>query len=185
MADPVIIRTERLVLRPPLPQDASHIVERLGSKGVAWNLGRVPHPYQMADAEAWLEKIPQSWSEDSSYSFAITHPIDGMIGCVSLRLLPFEVWEVGYWLGEAWWGLGYTTEAAAALLHWAENERKIERCSSGHFTDNPASGAILRKLGFQPVGEASLFGLARGTDSPCIRYTKGTDPELALKLVAH
>ena len=116
MADPVIIRTERLVLRPPLPQDAPHIVERLGAKDVAWNLGRVPHPYQMADAEAWLEKIPKSWAEDSSYSFAITHPIDGMIGCVSLRLLPFEVWEVGYWLGEEWWGLGYMTEAAAALL---------------------------------------------------------------------
>ena len=95
MADPVIIKTKRLVLRPPLPQDAPQIVESLGVKGVAWNLGRVPHPYLLEDAEAWLEKIPQSWSEDASYSFAITLPDDGMIGCVSLRLLPFEVWEVG------------------------------------------------------------------------------------------
>lgn len=185
MADPVILKTQRLVLRPPLPFDAPQIVERLGVKEVAWNLGRVPHPYSVTDAEDWLADIPMRWAEDTSYSFAITRETEGMMGCVSLRLLPMDVWEIGYWLGEPWWGLGYMTEAATALLNWAETDLNISRFASGHFTDNPASGRILTRLGFTLVGETELFGLARGKKAPCLRYTKGTDPELALKLVAH
>jgi len=185
MADPIILKTERLLLRPPFMEDAVQIAERIGDKDIAWNLGRVPHPYQVSDAEAWLQHVPAKWQDDTAYVMAMTLPDDGLIGCVSMRLLPMDVWELGYWLGKSWWGQGYATEAAAALLGWAERDLSISRFSSGHFTDNPASGRILLKLGFKMVGEAELFGLARGEKSPCIRYTKGTEPDLALKLVVH
>ena len=43
----------------------------------------------------------------------------------------------------------------------------------------------LQRLGFKPVGETELFGRARGVKSLAVRYSKGTDPDLALKLAAH
>lgn len=185
MADPIILKTERLLLRPPFMEDAPQIAARIGDKDIAWNLGRVPYPYQISDAEDWLQHVPQKWQDDTAYVMAMTLPEEGLIGCVSLRLKPMDVWEIGYWLGKAWWGLGYTTEAAAALLGWAERDLSISRFASGHFVDNPASGRILLKLGFTIAGETELYGLARGRKSPCIRYTKGTEPDLALKLVVH
>lgn len=185
MADPIILKTERLLLRPPFVEDAAQIATLLNHKDMAWSLGRVPYPYTAADAETWLQDVPAKWQSDTAYTMAVTLPDNGLIGCVSLRLLPMDVWEVGYWLGKPWWGMGYTTEAAKAVLDWAERDLSISRFSSGHFTDNPASGRTLLKLGFTPVGETELFGLARGGKSPCIRYTKGTEPDLALKLVGH
>ena len=185
MADPVIIRTERLVLRPPLPADAAEIASRIGIRDVAWNLGRAPFPYQISDAEAWVERVPQGWAQDSGYVLVLTHASDGVIGCVGLDRKPMDIWEIGYWLGKPWWGRGYVTEAASALMTWAQDAKGIEKFASGHFSDNPASGRVLIKLGFDPCGETEMFGLARGGKHPAIRYTKGTDPELALKLAAH
>lgn len=185
MTDPVILKTARLILRPPLPQDAAHIATRIGVKDVAWNLGRVPYPYALEDAEEWLDGVPQKWAEDTAYIFAMVHPDYGLIGCVSLRLVPMDVWEIGYWLGKSWWGQGYTSEAAAALMMWAERDLELTRFSSGHFSDNPASGRVLTKLGFTLAGETELHGRARGGKYPCVRYAKGVDPELAVSLAAH
>ena len=185
MADPVILKTERLVLRPPLPGDADRITTHIGVKAVAWNLGRAPYPYARSDADEWLDKIPEGWVKDNAYVFAITLPDDRIVGCVGLDHKPGDVWEIGYWLGEPWWGLGYVTEASAAVMHWAETEKGFTRFVSGHFIDNPASGRVLLKLGFEPVGKTELFGRARGVKSPALRYTKGTEPDLALRLAAH
>ncbi|MEO1659766.1 MAG: GNAT family N-acetyltransferase [Pseudomonadota bacterium] len=185
MADPIILRTRRLLLRPPLPDDAAQIAERIGVKEVAWNLGRAPYPYKKSDADDWIERVPQGWVDDTAYVLLITHEMDGVIGCVGLDLKPMDVWEIGYWLGKPWWGRGYVTEATAAVMDWAETAMELRQFASGHFTDNPASGKVLKKLGFVPVGETELFGLARGRKDPCVRYSKGTDANLALKLVAH
>lgn len=185
MANPIILRTERLVLRPPLPDDAPQIAERIGVKDVAWNLGRAPYPYRQTDAEEWIERVPHGWDEETAYVLLITHETEGVIGCVGLDLKPMDVWEIGYWLGKPWWGRGYITEAAMAIMEWAESKMELRQFASGHFVDNPASGRVLKKLGFVPVGETELFGRARGRKDPCVRYSKGTDPELALRLAAH
>ncbi|NQY96278.1 MAG: GNAT family N-acetyltransferase [Henriciella sp.] len=185
MANPIILRTERLVLRPPLPQDAPYIAARIGVRDVAWNLGRAPYPYQLSDAEEWLERVPKGWVEDTAYVLVITEPEAGVIGCVGLDLKPMDVWEIGYWLGQDWWGHGYITEAARAVMDWAETDMGLQQFVSGHFTDNAASGRVLTKLGFEPCGEVELFGRARGRKSPAVRYTKGTDPVLALRIAAH
>jgi len=71
------------------------------------------------------------------------------------------------------------------MMEWAENAMDLRQFASGHFTDNPASGRVLQKLGLVAVGETELFGLARGRKDPCVRYSKGTDRDLALKLAAH
>ena len=185
MTEPITLKTERLILRAPRPEDAVQIAERIGLRDVAWNLGRAPYPYQLSDAEEWREKVPHSWANDRAYVLMLTLPEDGVVGCVGLDRKPENVWEIGYWLGKPWWGQGYVTEASQAFMNWAETEKGLTSFASGHFKDNPASGRVLLKLGFEPVGEVELYGRARGKNVPAIRYARGTDPKLALALAAH
>ncbi len=185
MVNPVILKTERLLLRPPLLDDAESITRHISERDVPWNLGRAPYPYQLSDAEEWLLRIPKGWAEDTAYVFLITGQDNNVIGCVGLNLKPLDVWEIGYWIAKPWWGQGVVTEAAHAVMSWAEQTMRINKFVSGHFVDNPASGRVLMKLGFKAVGEVELFGKARGKKSPAIRYTKGADPGLALRLAAH
>src|SRR3546814_3302421 len=59
--------------------------------------------------------------------------------------------ELGYWVARSYWGLGYATEAGRHMLDLART-LGIPRLTAAHFVDNPASGAVLRKLGFRPTG---------------------------------
>ena len=180
------IRTGRLTLRPPAPDDLDRCAELLGDYEVAKMLSRVPYPYDLEQGRQYLERSAARWETFDTadeLGFHVDHEGE-MIGGVGFKKLQ-ETPEIGYWLGQDWWGPGYVTEAAQAVMDWAETEMDIEQFASGHFTDNPASGRVLRKLGFVPCGEVELYGRARDRKSPALRYTKGTDPDLALRLAAH
>ena len=77
-----------------------------------------------------------------------------------------------------YWGLGYASESARALMDWARDELGAKAFGAGHFVDNPASGNVLRKLGFAPSGGQDLFSLARQGSSPAARYvwSEGATP---------
>jgi [ribosomal protein S5]-alanine N-acetyltransferase len=75
------------------------------------------------------------------------------IGGVGLRLeLDHHRAEIGYWIGVPYWGNGYATEAARALLHYGFDQLKLNRIYASHFSNNPASGRIMAKLGMKPEG---------------------------------
>src|SRR5699024_10331451 len=63
--------------------------------------------------------------------------------------------ELGYWIARAHWGQGYATEAARAVLSQARALGHKQLVAS-HFVDNPASGRVLRKVGFCPTGERRI-----------------------------
>ena len=81
---------------------------------------------------------------------------DELIGCVSLDRDNFnETPRIGYWLGRAFWRRGYATEAARAIIAHGFDVLGLKRVDGTHFLENPASGAVLRKLGFVAVDEPS------------------------------
>ena len=84
--------------------------------------------------------------------------------------------ELGYWIAEKRWGRGYATEAARALLATAAGLGH-RRIVSGHFTDNPASGAVLAKLGFRRTGTVQSASLARGGRSEMVTMALGSEEE--------
>jgi RimJ/RimL family protein N-acetyltransferase len=77
--------------------------------------------------------------------------------------------NIGYWIARAHWGQGYATEAGRAMLALARglgHKRLVGR----HFLDNPASGLVLRRLGFRPTDERRLiFSAGRGRACPSVR----------------
>jgi RimJ/RimL family protein N-acetyltransferase len=146
------IETERLVLRRPGLQDATRIADLINDYDVARMLTRVPHPYAVEDAEAFL-----GTPEARQASFVVEHPSFGPIGMIGFNdgknaLSPLPIPELGYWLGRTFWGQGFATEAAKGVLDWAKR-RGVRAAASGHYADNPASARVLEKAGFLYTGE--------------------------------
>ncbi len=119
-------------------------------------------PYGLADAEAFIEKV-QDNDPDRDCNFLIEHEDHGLVGGLGFFTPPGEPLEVGYWIGRAWWGRGFASEALGGALSWARNGWKKRYVTAGHFADNPASGAVLCKAGFLYPGRvAEKHSLARG-----------------------
>lgn len=162
MTDQPRIETERLVLRRPRLRDAPRIATLLNNFEVTRNLARVPYPYTINMAVDWLIRQKKEWTPDS-ITFAVCDSRHGLMGfCGMHREGDFA--EIGYWLGQPFWGKGYMTEATAAVIDWYFSTSGADRLVSGVFYFNAASLAIQEKLGFTRTGMGKRICLAQNTD---------------------
>lgn len=170
-------RSERLFLRPAFPEDSAAIQTAIGEAAIVRNLARAPWPYSLDDARAFAA-LPQ---DRRLPHFLVTLPGTGVIGSAGMGEHVTELGaqpELGYWIARQHWGKGYATEAARGVLHVARMLGH-RRLTAGHFTDNPASGKVLRKLGFVPTGRiGQRFSLARGGVVDSIEYGLDLDADM-------
>jgi RimJ/RimL family protein N-acetyltransferase len=158
----MFFRSPRLFLRPAWPEDAGAIHAAM-SEAVARNLAQVPWPYG-PDEAAWFTSRPH---DARLPELLITRPDTAggpqVLGCIGL-ITPRDGGcdaELGFWLAERHWGQGYASEAARAMLAMARTIGH-RRIGAHHFADNPASGRVLRRLGFIRTGSAQVSCRARG-----------------------
>src|SRR5262249_6321233 len=157
----VRIETERLVLRPFRSADAGEFARLAGDWAVASMARDIPYPFSPIQAYGWLSPVR------GEVRFAIER--DGqLLGGAGFYRRASGTAELGFWLARAWWGHGYATEAARAVLHQGLKNPRIPGYSSAHFVDNPASARVLAKLGFEPVAKARIACCARGCDVDAI-----------------
>lgn len=163
----VRIQGERISLRAPAFEDAARLASLAADWEVARNLSRMPHPYDLEDAEGFLGRVAGRVAAPGDCAFFIDHPEQGLIGCIGFHEEPGALWpEFGYWIAHEHWGRGYATEAAGLMLDWAR-ERGLKAATAGHFLDNPASGRVLEKAGFLYTGDVRPRPcLARGAPEP-------------------
>lgn len=162
-------RTERLTLRPGWIEDAPALAAAMGHEAVVRNLSRAPWPYTLTDAEAFVA----GWQGEPGPVFLIFAHDGGrcdLIGGVGIGPLGDVLHMMGYWLTPSAWGRGYAVEAGRAVLDVAAT-LGIGRVDAGHYVDNPASGAVLRRLGFVATGtRSSIHSRGRGTEVETIDY---------------
>ena len=160
--------TERLLLRPAWPEDADALFGGIADEGVVRNLARAPWPYLPKHAREFVAvtrdpRVP---------NFLMTLPGEQgstIIGSIGFGETETGI-ELGYWIARPYWGKGYATEAGRGLIEIARL-LGYERLEAGHFLDNPASGRVLRKLGFRPTGKvAKRHSCGRGEDVDCALY---------------
>lgn len=160
-------RSARLFLRPAWPEDWRDIWQGIADEGVTRNLATAPWPYTMDHARNFV-----SLPRDPAYpAFLLTAPAENgaVIGSAGLGRNDSQV-ELGYWIARRFWGRGYATEAAKAVLEIARMLGHDQVVAS-HFLDNPASGKVLRKAGFRPTGRVEQHPcLARGGDADAAVY---------------
>jgi RimJ/RimL family protein N-acetyltransferase len=156
------LRTPRLILRAPVAGDAPEIARYLNDIEVSGNLARVPFPYFLSDAQAWIRtRRPDMAVEEAN--FAIEAKDHGYVGHIGFHEGP-EGPVLGYWLGKPFWGQGIMSEAARATIDWFFAASGAPVVYSGVFHFNQASLAIQHKLGFTETGRSSLLCLARGVE---------------------
>ncbi|MBX2869563.1 MAG: GNAT family N-acetyltransferase [Acidiferrobacterales bacterium] len=143
------IQTHRLILRPFGLSDAQAVQLYAGDIRVAEMTENIPHPYEDGMAEDWIGSLPQKWRAGKQATFAICEKNSGgLIGCGGLVInSKHNRGELGYWVGVDHWGKGYCTEAAAAIVDYGFKELNLRRIQAQHLSINPASGAVMKKIG--------------------------------------
>ncbi|QIQ86650.1 GNAT family N-acetyltransferase [Erythrobacter sp.] len=166
-------RSERLLLRPIWPEDWQGVLGGIADEGVVRNLARAPWPYGEAEAREFASRP----FDPCEPTFLVTRAADGaVIGCTGFGPLEGSDTsrtgpvELGYWIARPFWGQGFATEAGRAVLAIAR-VLGVREIHGSHFLDNPASGAVLRKLGFEPTGQVvKRHSCARGHEVEAAEY---------------
>lgn len=155
--------TERLVLRPFRSTDAGEFARLSGDWAVASMTSDIPYPFSPVQAQGWLRPVR------GEVRFAVERQ-GRLIGGAGYYRRPSGTAELGFWLGRAWWGQGYATEATRAVVRYGLTNPRLPGYSSAHFIDNRASARVLHKLGFEPTGRAHIACAARGHDVEVVTY---------------
>lgn len=158
-----LLKTERLVLRRPVLTDATRMSELMSDPEIVRMTATIPYPFIPLAAEFWVMRQKSNWERGLSYGYAITQNGGEIMGIMDLFTNGDGDREIGYWLGRPYWGSGYITEAAQAVIDEGFASFDIPYIDAGYFYDNPASGRVLEKLGFQRKEMGSnLYSVARG-----------------------
>ncbi len=149
-----VLETPRLLLRPFRETDIPAIVRLLQDPDIAKTTLNVPYPYAEKDARNWLEIQQQERRQGTGYTFAIVLREDGeFVGAIDIRPdMRHKKAEIGYWIGKRYWGQGYATEAARAIIRYGFESLGLNRIYATHFAENPASGRVMQKAGMQYEG---------------------------------
>ncbi len=163
-------RTNRLTLRPAWPEDAPALARAIGHETVTRMLMRVPFPYAVGDAEAFCT-LPRGAHEPRFLIESHDGAAPALIGGIAIDDQGGGDMLLGYWLTPSAWGRGYATEAGRAVVDMARHALPLRRLTAWHFADNPASGAVLRKLGFRASGKTVMReSAARREAAPAVSY---------------
>jgi ribosomal-protein-alanine N-acetyltransferase len=152
-----VIETERLIMRPITVDDAEEVFEWTGDERVntymPYNTHRTPD-----DSRQWLMSLD---TLENEYQWGYMRKSDGkLIGSGGIRFRTDEQrWSFGYNIRYDCWNMGYTTEAALAMLDYVRRKHGAKRFVAEHAVDNPASGRVIEKCGlhFVGYGEYSSF----------------------------
>jgi len=165
------VETERFRLRPLKQSDVGLIEYYTSDKRVATMTTSIPHPLPPGAAQAFVDRsLPPERDED-------VWAIDGtaadgpeIMGLISLARMDRNQSEVGYWVAPPFWNTGLASEAVRALVE--ANPLGNETMFASVFQDNPASARVLTHCGFEYIGDAETFSVARNATVPTWTYLK-------------
>ena len=157
--------TPRLRLRKIRMTDVDAFYTRLGgSEAVTRYMLFQPHK-SVEESSASIEKWLGRYEAGKCYHWAIAlRETDELIGVIDLLRIDEEAESASfaYMLGEAFWGMGYGTEALTAALDFAFRKMEAESVVADHICENGASGAVMRKVGMVPTGVLAAKYLKNG-----------------------
>lgn len=146
------IECDGFLLRPFVPEDARSVA-RYADNIRIWNNVRdqFPHPYKRTDADAFIA-IASGKKTVQDFAIVIDGDAVGGIGYVPGTDIERVSAEVGYWLGEPYWGRGIMSAAVRAMAAHIFATTEIQRLFAPVFAHNTASMRVLEKAGFRQVG---------------------------------
>lgn len=169
-----IVETDRFVLRPLRRSDVGLIEMYAGESDVARMTSSIPNPLPPGSVEAYILRAQAD--ERAEDIWAIDGTLGGgpeVMGVIGLKRVDLDKSEVGYWVASAFWNTGLASAAVRALVNG--NPLRNETMFAAVFQDNPASARVLTNCGFQYLGDAETFSVARNATVPTWTYSRKLD----------
>ena len=150
----ILLKTQRIILRPFIIDDANNLSNLLKDKEVASTTLMLPYPCDVARAKEIIQRYIEERKIRISMRWAL-------IDCTSnefmggIRLVPnhlFNSAEIGFWLGKKFWGKGFTFEASEKIIEFGFLKLNLNRIEAHSMVENIASIKLLKKLGFKQEG---------------------------------
>lgn len=148
----MILPGQRCTVRVWRMNDAESLVRHANNPNVARQLrDRFPHPYTRKDAQAFL-KFARAAERPTNFAIEVDGEAVGGVGFVPGDDVERFSAEIGYWLGETYWGRGITTEALTLVTEYAFRSMNLLRIFALPFADNIGSARVLEKAGYEKEG---------------------------------
>lgn len=168
------IPAERLTLRPVRRSDAGLFALHAGDRRVAEATQGIPHPLPPGAAEAFCTRAMTPGGEEDIWVMDGTRAgLPEVLGVLSLKKMDRGQSEVAFWVAPVFWNLGIASEAVQALV--AANPQGNCTLFAEAFQDNRGSARVLTNAGFQYLGDAESFSVARGRTAPTWTYIRKLD----------
>ncbi|MET9732835.1 GNAT family N-acetyltransferase [Streptomyces sp. NPDC006458] len=166
--EPVILTTERLLLRMVGPQDTDAVHAAAQDPDIQRWISQFPSPYLPEHARSFTEQVvPDGWAHDSMFTFGVFLASGALAGMLGLTMRSLATAEVGFWAAKEHRGHGYLTEATVAACRWALTERSIDRVEWRAEVGNHASRAVAVRSGFTVEGTLRSAVNNRGVRRDC------------------
>jgi ribosomal-protein-alanine N-acetyltransferase len=149
-----LVVNDSIVLRDWESRDVKRLLMLANNEKIAkYMMDRFPYPYTESDATHWINSCQK---EKTNLLLAIEYKGEfiGGIGAHFKNDIHRYNAELGYWIGEPYWGKGIISEAIKFFTSYVFSTYKVNRIYADVFSTNPASGKVLEKNGFKK--EASL-----------------------------
>ncbi|MEM9709673.1 MAG: GNAT family N-acetyltransferase [Pseudomonadota bacterium] len=169
LVDQASIETDRMILRPLRKSDAGLLGLYSADVRVAEATQSIPHPYPPGAAEAYVaramaaDRTEDVWALDGS-----RHGLSELLGLIVLQRMDRGQSEISFWVAPAFWKIGIASEAIRALI--AANPQEARTYFASVFQDNPGSARVLTNAGFEYIGDAEAYAVARGKTAPTWTY---------------
>lgn len=166
-----VIETPRMFLRPLRPSDAGLLAMYHADKRVAEMTTSIPHPLPPGAAESFIASVTNS--DRGAYAWVMDATEFGgaeVMGVISLDQMDRNQSEIGYWVAPAMWNTGFASEAVHAMVD--ANPLANQTIFGSVFQDNPGSARVLTNAGFDYLGDAEAFSVARNSKVATWTYLK-------------
>ncbi|WP_050526463.1 GNAT family N-acetyltransferase [Pseudorhodobacter aquimaris] len=165
------IAAARFVLRPVRVSDAGLLALYAGDKRVAMHTSSIAHPLPPGATEAFVARAMSAESNERIWVMDGTlQNLPEVFGVISLKQMDRDQSEIGYWVAPAFWNTGYASEAVGALMK--TNPLGNKAVFAQVFQDNPGSARVLTNCGFDYLGDAESFSVARNAQVQTWTYLR-------------
>ena len=162
-------------LRELLIDDANYI-SSLMTYNISKLLWEVPYPYTLEDALSFIDSSHKDFKSLKTAIFAIEYKknpeSNGLVGIISLKNMDInsKKTNLGYWIGESFWGNGIASESVKLIINYAFSVLRLEEVYAYVYSQNKPSIRVLEKNGMTRVGEVNEYSKRLGRDQNSIKF---------------
>lgn len=169
-----VVETDRMILRAIRRSDAGNLELFGADERVARMTRTFPHPLPPGAVETFIARaLAEDRDEDIWVMDGSVSGLGEFLGLIALERMDRNQSEVSYWVVPAFWNSGLASEAVRGMIDANPHDDKTMFASV--FQDNPASARVLTNVGFQYLGDAETYTVARGSTVPTWTYLKRLD----------